>query len=148
MAKLVEGATGGNLPWLLLGLGGAIGLICELCGISALAFAIGLYLPITNWPMILLGGFIAYMVSKHAGGAPDEEHDPGSLFSSGLIAGDALMGIGLAIVTVLKWDKPLMLRDPNAGSFAFEATLSTILYLFIALALYLVARKKHRKAVV
>ena len=58
------------------------------------------------------------------------------------------MGIGLAIVTVLKWDKPLMLRDPSAGSFAFEATLSTVLYLCIALALYLVARKKHRKVAV
>ena len=95
--------------------------------------------------MILLGGFIAYMVSRKAGGAPEEEHDPGSLFSSGLIAGDALMGIGLAVITVIGWDKALMLRDPNAGSFNFEATLSTVLYLCIALALYLIARKKHRK---
>ncbi|MEI7527517.1 MAG: oligopeptide transporter, OPT family [Elusimicrobiota bacterium] len=146
MAKLVEGATGGNLPWLLLGLGGGIGLVCELCGVSALAFAIGLYLPITNWPMILLGGFIAYMVSKHAGGAPEEEHDPGSLFSSGLIAGDALMGIGLAVITVLKWDKVLKLRDPSAGPFNFEAALSTVLYLGVALALYLIARKRRHKA--
>ncbi len=146
MAKLVEGATGGNLPWLLLGLGGAIGLVCELAGISALAFSIGLYLPITNWPMILLGGLIAYFVSRKAGGAPEEEHDPGSLFASGLIAGDALMGIGIAGVIVLKWSDALKLRDPYAGSFAFEAVLSTVLYLGIALALYLVARRKHRKA--
>jgi uncharacterized oligopeptide transporter (OPT) family protein len=146
MAKLVEGATGGNLPWLLLGLGGAIGLVCELAGVSALAFAIGLYLPITNWPMILLGGLIAWFVSRKSGGAPEEEHDPGSLFSSGLIAGDALMGIAIAGIIVLKWDKVLSLRDPSAGSFAFEAALSTVLYLGIAVALYLVARKKHRKA--
>ena len=152
MAKLVEGATGGNLPWLLLGLGGAIGLVCELAGVSALAFAIGLYLPITNWPMILLGGFLAWIVSRKAGGAPEEEHDPGSLFSSGLIAGDALMGIAIAGLMVLKYNgtpfiKFLALRDPSAGSFAFEAILSTALYLGVALALYLVARKKHRKAI-
>ena len=145
MAKLVEGATGGNLPWLLLGLGGAIGVVCEFAGVSALAFAIGLYLPITNWPMILLGGFIAYMVSRKSGGAPEEEHDPGSLFSSGLIAGDALMGIALAGIIVLKWDGPLTLRHPELGNFAFEATLSTVLYMGVALALYLIARKKHRK---
>jgi uncharacterized oligopeptide transporter (OPT) family protein len=145
MAKLVEGATGGNLPWLLLGLGGAIGLVCELAGVSALAFSIGLYLPITNWPMILLGGLIAYFVSRKSGGAPEEEHDPGSLFASGLIAGDALMGIGIAGIIVLGWDKRLALRDPSAGSFTFEAVLSTALYLGIALALYLTARRKHRK---
>lgn len=146
MAKLVEGATGGNLPWLLLGLGGAIGLVCELCGVSALAFSIGLYLPITNWPMILLGGFIAYTVSRKAGGAPEEEHDPGSLFSSGLIAGDALMGIALAGITVLKFDKLLALRNPADGNFAFEATLSTALYLLVAAGLYFIARKKKRAA--
>ena len=145
MAKLVEGATGGNLPWLLLGLGGAIGLVCELAGISALTFAIGLYLPITNWPMILLGGLIAYAVSRKAGGAPEEEHDPGSLFSSGLIAGDALMGIAIAGIIVLGLDKRLALRNPLAGSFAFESTLSTLLYLGVALALYLTAKKKHRR---
>jgi hypothetical protein len=96
--------------------------------------------------MILLGGLIAWFVSRKSGGAPEEEHDPGSLFSSGLIAGDALMGIAIAGIIVLKWDKVLSLRDPSAGSFAFEAALSTVLYLGIAVALYLVARKKHRKA--
>lgn len=150
MAKLVEGATGGNLPWTLLLLGGAIGLICELCSISALAFSIGLYLPITNWTMIFLGGFIAYIVTKHSGGAPEEEHDPGSLFSSGLIAGDALMGILLAGITVIlmRIDKTLdilALRKPAEGNFTFEAALSTALYLGLAAGLYLIARKKKRK---
>jgi uncharacterized oligopeptide transporter (OPT) family protein len=149
MANLVEGATGGNLPWLLLTLGGAIGLVCEFCGISALAFAIGLYLPITNWPMILLGGFISWLVTRHKGGAPEEEHDPGSLFSSGLIAGDALMGIAIAGITVLTYKGApistyLALRNPSAGNFGFEAGLSTVLYLGLALWLYLLARKKHK----
>ncbi|HAT72231.1 MAG TPA: hypothetical protein DCS63_05385 [Elusimicrobia bacterium] len=47
----------------------------------------------------------------------------------------------------LKWDRILRLRNPAEGSFAFEAALSTALYLGVALALYLVARKKHRKTV-
>jgi|CXWL01.1.fsa_nt_gi uncharacterized oligopeptide transporter (OPT) family protein len=100
MAKLVEGATGGQLPWTLLLTGAGIGLVMELCGLSALAFSIGLYLPITNWPMIFLGGLLAWYISKRRGGEIRED-DPGSLFSSGLIAGEALMGIGLACVTVV-----------------------------------------------
>lgn len=146
MANLVEGATGGNLPWLLLSLGGAIGLVCEMCGISALAFAIGLYLPITNWPLILLGGFVSWLVTRHKGGAPEEEHDNGSLFSSGLIAGDALMGIAIAGITVAKLDETLTLRKPGGGNFAFEAALSTAIYLCLAAGLYLLAKKRKRNA--
>lgn len=142
MAKLVEGATGGNLPWTLLSLGAAVGLMCELCGISALAFSIGLYLPITNWPMILLGGLIAYFVTKHAGGAPEEEHDPGALYSSGLIAGDALTGILIAGITVMGLDKTLALRDLSAGPQWFEAVVSTTLYAAIAASLYWYGRKR------
>jgi hypothetical protein len=100
MAKLVEGATGGQLPWTLLLTGAGIGLVVELCGLSALAFSIGLYLPLTNWPMIALGGALAWAIAKRRGGETRED-DPGSLFSSGLIAGEALMGIGLAFITVI-----------------------------------------------
>jgi hypothetical protein len=71
-----------------------------MCGLSALAFAIGLYLPLTNWPMIFLGGALAWYVARRRGGETRED-DPGSLYSSGLIAGEALMGIGLAFVTVI-----------------------------------------------
>ncbi|MFI5348596.1 MAG: OPT family oligopeptide transporter [Elusimicrobiota bacterium] len=100
MAKLVEGATGGQLPWTLLLTGAGIGLVVELCGLSALAFSIGLYLPLTNWPMIALGGALAWLIARRRGGETRED-DPGSLFSSGLIAGEALMGIGLAFLTVI-----------------------------------------------
>src|ERR1035437_2003426 len=100
MAKLVEGATGGQLPWTLLLTGAGIGLVVELCGLSALAFAIGLYLPLSNWPMIALGGALAWLVAKRRSGETRED-DPGSPFLSGLIAGEALMGIGLAFVTVI-----------------------------------------------
>jgi len=139
MAKLVEGATGGNLCWFLLLVGGAIGLICELIGVSALAFAIGLYLPITNWPMIVVGGIISWLVKRKK---EITEEDNGSLFSSGLIAGDALMGIFLALLTVAGIDKYLVLKNPEIGNQAFEAGLSTILYLLIAFILYRIAIAK------
>lgn len=140
MAKLVEGVTGGSLPWTLLGLGAAIGLAVEVCGISALAFSIGLYLPITNWPMIMVGGLVHWWASRRrAGGA--EHEDKGALFASGLIAGDALTGIALAVVTVAGLDKALTLRHPEAGG-SPEVLLSTALY---AVLVWMLAKNALRR---
>lgn len=144
MAALVNGATGGQLPWTLLLVGAAIGLTAELCGISALALSIGLYLPITNWPMILLGGLLAWGVSLRKGGRKDEEHNPGSLYASGLIAGDALTGLLLAGVTVLGMDQALRLRNPGAGRPLFEDLLATGLYAGVAFFLYRFAISKPK----
>jgi uncharacterized oligopeptide transporter (OPT) family protein len=150
MAKLVEGATGGSLPYTLLLTGAGIGLMCELCGISALAFAIGLYLPITNWPLIMVGGAMAWWVAKLKGGA-DAEHDPGSLFASGLIAGEALMGIALAMFVVVDnmgyipglVDK-MGLRHPELGNPTFEALLATGLCALVCWQLYYFAMGKKK----
>ncbi|MGC8866772.1 MAG: OPT family oligopeptide transporter [Elusimicrobiales bacterium] len=141
MAKLVEGATGGNLPWLLLLLGGAIGLICEMIGVSALAFSIGLYLPITNWPMIVVGGVIAWLVKRDK--AIKDEEDKGALFSSGLIAGDALMGIFIAALTVAGISRHLVVRDPEVGNQFFETLIATLFYFVIVWLLYRTAKKEE-----
>ncbi len=103
MASLVNGAMGGELQWTLLGLGAAIGLVCELCGLSALAFSIGLYLPISTWPPIFVGGLIAWLVARKKGTAAQKDHwsERGTLFASGLVAGDALMGIAISILAVI-----------------------------------------------
>jgi putative OPT family oligopeptide transporter len=129
MAKLVEGATGGQLPWTFLLTGAGIGLVMELCGLSALAFSIGLYLPLTNWPMIALGGALAWLMARRRGA--QSEDDPGSLFSSGLIAGEALMGIGLAFLTVLSSAalSRLSLRSLPSDCPLGESLLSTALCL-------------------
>jgi uncharacterized oligopeptide transporter (OPT) family protein len=148
MAKLVEGVTGGTLPWTLLLLGAGIGVVVELCGVSALAFSIGLYLPISNWPMIMVGGLVNWWT--HGGKGEVEGEDAGSLFSSGLIAGDALTGIALAVLTVIGLDagnglrKFLPLREPDAGSMGVEAVISTVLYAGLVWMLYSYAKTKKR----
>lgn len=128
MAKLVQGATGGNLPWALLSFGGAIGLVCELCKVSALQIGIGLYLPITTWPMLFLGGVLSHFTQSR--GKTKEEsfniHHEGSLFASGLIAGDALTGILIAVLTVVGFTDVLALRKIGEG--AGEDLLATALY--------------------
>jgi uncharacterized oligopeptide transporter (OPT) family protein len=168
MADLVQGVTGGQLPWTLLLTGAGIGLVVELCGLSALAFAIGLYLPLTNWPMIFLGGLLAWYVNRKRGGETRED-DPGSLYSSGLIAGEALMSVGLALLTVVvstygspapgaalsRWDR-LMLPVANAldrlsmrtlpdASTLKESVVSTGLCLAVVVVLWVYAsdKKKH-----
>jgi uncharacterized oligopeptide transporter (OPT) family protein len=153
MAKLVEGATGGQLPWTLLLTGAGIGLVVELCGLSALAFTIGLYLPLTNWPMMALGGALAWIAARRRGGQTRED-DPGSLFSSGLIAGEALMGIGLAFLTVIASNYAsaaaalarLPLRTlPDDSPFG-ESLLSTLLCLSVVYALWRYASAQKRNA--
>jgi hypothetical protein len=72
-----------------------------------LAAAIGIYLPLELMVPIFLGGFITYLVEKKLGVNPHDEaerdriHRPGTLFSAGLITGEALMGIFIAIPIVL-----------------------------------------------
>src|SRR5262249_50102527 len=77
MATLAEGVWQGNLPWALLLLGAALAALAELIGINSLAFAIGLYLPVTTTTPLLIGGLIA----ARFGG----DNEPATLMSSGLI---------------------------------------------------------------
>ncbi len=82
-------------PWLLYGVGAAIALIVEMLGISSLAFALGMYLPIELNTPILAGALVAELVRRSA---PDEtvrkaRHNRGTLIASGLIAGGALAGV-------------------------------------------------------
>jgi putative OPT family oligopeptide transporter len=102
MADLVQGVMGGQLPWGLLMMGASIGVVVELLGVPALPFAIGLYLPISTSSPIIFGGIIAFAVSRFSRGEIlRRRQEIGMLYSSGLIAGDALMGIVIAALTVI-----------------------------------------------
>jgi putative OPT family oligopeptide transporter len=94
MKMIVEGVFGGHLPWVLILIGVFIGICVELLGISSLPFAIGLYLPFSLSAPIMIGGLIAWLVSLLSKKENHEEtNERGVLFSSGLVAGDALMSI-------------------------------------------------------
>jgi uncharacterized oligopeptide transporter (OPT) family protein len=107
----------GELPWALLLLGSGLALAAELTGVSSLAFAIGLYLPVTTSASLILGGLVSGWVKRHAPN-PDlyqRRHERATLFASGLIAGDALMGIGIAGLVVSGLDRALALRSAASG---------------------------------
>lgn len=101
MRMIVEGVMDGNLPWTLVFIGVFLAIVVEILGVAVLPVAIGLYLPLELSATIMIGGLIRYFVDKK-GTSEDGEAGTGVLFCSGLIAGEGLVGILMAILTVLK----------------------------------------------
>ncbi len=120
MATLAAGVMQGDLPWRLLGLGAALALVAEACGIASLPFAIGLYLPITTSAPLIFGGLAAWRLGR--GSHASERREPLTLLASGLVAGDALMGIGVAALVVSGLGERLALRTPGSGGWEDAAT--------------------------
>ncbi|MGN0328395.1 MAG: OPT family oligopeptide transporter [Lachnospira sp.] len=102
MKMITEGVMDGNLPWTLVFIGAFIAIVIELLGISSLPVAIGLYLPLELSTTIMIGGVIRWFVDKKSkAGEKNNEAGKGILFCSGMIAGEGLVGIILAIIAVL-----------------------------------------------
>lgn len=105
MKLVVEGVMNGNLPWPLIFAGACIGLAVEVLGIPILPFAVGLYLPIHLSAGIMVGGLVRLFTEKRKKSTEAEKKeqvDRGILYTSGLIAGEGLVGVLLAILALIK----------------------------------------------
>jgi OPT family oligopeptide transporter len=106
MATLIKGILSFNLDWQFVLVGVAIAIVMELCGIKALSFAIGIYLPLATTLPIFIGGAIRGIIDirkKKSGevvAAEEEDLGKGNLFATGLVAGGAIAGVLVAILTV------------------------------------------------
>ncbi len=100
MKMIIEGVMDGTLPWALIAIGAFISITIEILGIPSLAVAIGLYLPLELSSTIMIGGLIRKIADKKFS-AQQDEAGKGILFCSGLIAGEGIVGVILAILTVL-----------------------------------------------
>jgi len=104
MATLARGILSFNLDWQFVMVGVFIAVTMELCGIKALAFAIGLYLPLSTTLPIFAGGalkgYVDWRAERKGEKKEDDELGRGSLFATGLIAGGALTGVFVAILAV------------------------------------------------
>jgi hypothetical protein len=104
MATLLKGILSFNLDWQYVMVGVFIAIMIELCNIKALAFAIGLYLPLATTLPIFIGGAIKGIIDWRAEqkGEKKEEDDlgKGSLFATGLIAGGAIAGVIVALLSI------------------------------------------------
>jgi putative OPT family oligopeptide transporter len=100
MKTIIEGVLSGALPWGLVLSGGGLAIGAMLCGVSGLAFAIGVYLPLASMAPIYLGGCLRAWAEHGRAAAPDQS-DPGILAASGLVAGEGLAGVLVAALVAL-----------------------------------------------
>lgn len=131
MKMLVEGVMNGNLPWGLIFIGIFIAIAVEILRIPVLPVAIGLYLPLELSTCIMLGGIIRLFLEKRK--LPEEDKkrklNNGILFSSGMIAGEGLVGIFLAILAVLSLEHKIDLSQiANTGIFGGSLLILVILF--------------------
>lgn len=98
MATVIDGVLTQSLPWGLVFVGASIALVIEMIGIPSLPYAVGLYLPLSLTTPIMAGGLVRWAVeTRFRGESLQEKREAGVLYSSGLIAGAALLGVLIAI---------------------------------------------------
>jgi putative OPT family oligopeptide transporter len=158
MSYIIKGILNQELPWSLVLLGVMIAVVLEMAGIPSLAFAVGVYLPISSSAPIFVGGMIRWLVDRHLRQklavrrlseeeiAAESDKSPGVLLASGYIAGGAIAGILIAFLAgvygdlqtrIEEWSKehnPLF-AGPNAD------VLALLPFLVIIGLLYAVGRE-------
>ena len=143
MKMLVEGIMNAELPWALIFIGVFIAIVAEILKVPVMPFAVGMYLPFSLSAGIMAGGIVRYIVEKIKGTDAEkkERADRGVLFTSGLIAGEGIMGIVLAVLAVAKVDSVINL----SARFNFTTPQFVSLIVFVLLLVYLF-RKCMKKA--
>ena len=119
MQTITEGVMQGNLPWALVFTGVFIAIVVEVVGLPVLPFAIGIYLPVQLNACIMIGGLVRLFIDKKKMDAEKKEAavTNGTLFCSGMIAGEGLMGILLAIPAII----PVGTKDDGTTKTALDA---------------------------
>ncbi|MEO8926927.1 MAG: oligopeptide transporter, OPT family [Caulobacteraceae bacterium] len=157
MSYIIKGILNRQLPWTLVILGGVIAVILEMCGIGSLAFAVGVYLPLSSSSPIFIGGMVRWFVDRHlkrrfanAGLTPtqlvaESDKSPGVLVASGYIAGGAIAGIGIAFMAGALTDFNQKITDFMTAANPFFAgpwadALALIPFAALIVGLYLAGR--------
>ena len=132
MKMLVEGIMNGELPWALIFIGVFIAIVVEILHMPVMPFAVGMYLPFSLSAGIMAGGVVRILVEKKKGTEKEKKArtDRGLLFTSGMIAGEGIVGILLAIFAVLKINSKIILpfQLPQIGSLILFIALLALLY--------------------
>lgn len=155
MSLIIDGILTQKLPWGLVLLGVMLAVMMELCGIPSLPFAVGVYLPLSSSMPVFLGGAVRWLVerlksrrgaqgaSSGSESALESETSPGILASSGLIAGGAIAGIGLALLSIAEGASAAF--DLSSKFPAFASSHGAAIAMFGLLALYLVTVELKKK---
>ncbi len=153
MATLIKGLLSLNLDWVYVLVGVFFSVTMELCGVKALSFAVGLYLPLSTTLPIFAGGVVKGIVdavAKAKGGqAEDAELGGGSLMATGLVAGGALTGVVEALLNVnedvAKALKTVHLEERLSGALGHGGfqLLGVAFFVGLGVLLYLASQKKQ-----
>jgi putative OPT family oligopeptide transporter len=172
MSYIIKGILSRKLPWALVLLGVMIAIVLEMSGIPSLAFAVGVYLPLSSSSPIFIGGMVRWLVDRYIRGkfrhknlsememVAEGDKSPGVLLASGYIAGGALAGIVIAFMAgvprlvdmstgIEEWSKASnpFFSGPNANLLALIpfVVLSALLYL-VGRDVFLVTRSQRAHA--
>lgn len=117
MKTVVEGVMNGDLPWNMILAGAAVAVVIEILGIPVMPVAVGLYLPLRTTSAIMVGGLVRLWFEKRKGASEEAKKDAldrGILYTSGMIAGEGLVGILLAVFAIVPLVNP---RGDSLASF-------------------------------
>ena len=120
MKVVIEGVLDNALPWILVGIGVGIALLCELLKVNSLAFAVGVYLPLSTFTPLFLGGMLRLLMEKTSKSEEQKNarREKGILLGSGLVGGEGLMGVAIAAVAFYQGHAPEGIGDEWAGAWA------------------------------
>jgi len=113
MATIIKGVMSQNLDWSYLLIGAGLSLAVWLCGVSPLAWAVGVYLPISTTFPIFVGGMLRAVCDKLRGKAEESEVSSGMLYATGLVAGGTLTGVFSSLLKAISWTGPDL--NPKTG---------------------------------
>lgn len=139
MKMLVEGIMGGKLPWGLIFVGVCIAVCIEILRLPVMPIAIGLYLPVQLNACIMVGGLIAMFMNRRK--KVDEktkaaQNNDGTLYCAGMIAGEGLVGIALAILAVFEINPANLLKGFTFGTVGALVSLAAIILLLLKFSLW------------
>ena len=148
MQMITEGVMAAELPWNLVIIGAIMAVIIEIIKIPVLPFAIGMYLPVHLNACIMVGGIIRWFVEKSKKDEKKKEEavNNGILYCSGMIAGEGLIGIVLAVITILGWDKFMNVGEMlNLPAAAADWASVAVFAIMIALVFVFALKKQKSK---
>ncbi|MBQ2986216.1 MAG: oligopeptide transporter, OPT family [Tyzzerella sp.] len=150
MKMIIEGVMDSNLPWGLVFVGVCLAVVIELLGIPVLPFAIGVYLPVQLNACIMVGGIIRLFFDKMKKEEKEKEEiiTDGILYCSGMIAGEGLVGILLAVLAVVGVDSALDISGLLKLSPAVSNIASLVVFglMILCLLKFTIWKKRDKKA--
>jgi putative OPT family oligopeptide transporter len=143
MKLVIDGVLDQNLPWALIGIGVAIGVVASMFRIPVLAFAVGVYLPLSTMGAVFLGGLTRYLLTRNqTPEVAERRRERGVLFGSGLVGGGGLTGVILAMWVGIRGGDRIQGFPPNVPH-TVEMVFAAITILLILACVVYVARQRQ-----